>query len=503
MSAGAATARMAGAELVSIEPQQLLDSVAKLLKSGGRMQMAYAWHPSRDRLELRYVASRAAGQDFLVWRCDARAPVPSVAGVSPLLGWYEREITDLHGLEFSGHPEPHHLVLHQGARPATPPLDPAYPDGTRMPFEPAATKVPEVQSPEVQRLPFGPVRADVMESAEFIFYYVGEHILHFHPQLFFKHRGMEKRFEGQSPSSAVVLAERVSGVGSVAHALAFCQAVEHAASCTVPRRARLLRSLLAELERLYNHLHYLGHLADTTTLKVGNAEGKLLEERAKQINGRLTGSRFLRGLLVPGGLRRDLDPKPWLGEALEDLHRDVTTYAAKLESTNSYLDRLMTTGILSRDVAFDQGATGPIERASGLDRDLRRDHAYAAYGDLVLTVPSMTGGDAHARAQVRIAEIDASLAMIGQVLDLLADGPVRTDCDPAPDSQGLGWAESPRGSLFYAVHIGNDGTFARVKIKSPSFSNWRVFPFTVHDSNMMDYAINEASFGLTVAGCDR
>jgi Ni,Fe-hydrogenase III large subunit len=80
---------------------------------------------------------------------------------------------------------------------------------------------------------------------------------------------------------------------------------------------------------------------------------------------------------------------------------------------------------------------------------------------------------------------------------------VRVDCVPPPDSEGLGWAESPRGTLFYAVHVGSDGKLSRVKIKSPSFSNWRVFPFTVHDSNMMDYAINEASFGLTVAGCDR
>ncbi len=503
MTAGAATARMAGAELVAIEPRQLPHAISELIDSGGRMQMAYAWHPSRDRLELRYVASRAPKEDFLVWRCEARGPVPSVASISPLLGWYEREITDLYGLEFSGHPEPYRLVLHQGASPVMPPLDPGYPVGAQMPFEAAASRVPEVQSPDVQRLPFGPVRADVVESAELIFFYVGEHILHLHPQLFFKHRGMEKRFEGQPPASAVVLAERVSGVGSFAHGLAFCQAVEHAARSIVPRRALLLRSLLAELERLYNHLHYLGHLADTTTLKVGNAEGKLLEERAKQINGRLTGSRFLRGLLIPGGLRRDLDPGAWLGEALERLHAEATAYAAMLESTNSYLDRLMTTGILSREVAFDQGATGPIERASGLDRDLRRDHPYAAYGDLSLTVPSRTSGDAHARAQVRIAEIDASFAIIQRVLELLADGPVRTECEPLPDTEGLGWAETPRGSLFYAAHIGSDGKLARVKIKSPSFSNWRVFPFTVHDSNMMDYAINEASFGLTVAGCDR
>jgi formate hydrogenlyase subunit 5 len=360
-----------------------------------------------------------------------------------------------------------------------------------------------VENPDVQRLPFGPVRADVVESVELIFFYVGEHILHLHPQLFFKHRGMEKRLEGRSLSSAVVFAERVSGVGTFAHALAFCQAVERAAGCAVPQRALMLRSLLAELERIYNHLHYLGHLADTTTLKVGNAEGKLLEERAKQINGRLTGSRFLRGLLIPGGLRRDLDPKPWLGEALEELRRETATYVAMLESTNSYLDRLITTGVLGRQVAFDQGATGPIERASGLDRDLRRDHPYAAYGELPLAVAARSSGDAHARAQVRIAEIDASIALIQRILLLLADGPVRTDCTPLPCTEGLGWAESPRGSLFYSVHFGADARLARVKIKSPSFSNWRVFPFTVHDSNMMDYAINEASFGLTVAGCDR
>ena len=90
-----------------------------------------------------------------------------------------------------------------------------------------------------------------------------------------------------------------------------------------------------------------------------------------------------------------------------------------------------------------------------------------------------------------------------RILLLLTEGDVRTPCPPVPLAEGLGWAESPRGSLFYAVHLGGNGRLARVKIKSPSFSNWRVFPFTVHDSNMMDYAINEASFGLTIAGCAR
>jgi Ni,Fe-hydrogenase III large subunit len=265
----------------------------------------------------------------------------------------------------------------------------------------------------------------------------------------------------------------------------------------------MLRSLLAELERLYNHLHYFGHLCNTTTLKVGEAEGKLLEERAKQINGKLTGSRFLRGLIKAGGLRRDLRPGSWLSESLELLREEVAKYLDRLENSDSHLDRLITTGVLNARVARDQGATGPIARASDVDLDLRRDHPYAAYADLPLIVPVKKSGDAHARAQVRMEEIDASFALMQRVLLLLQDGPIAAECNPPPRAEGLGWVESPRGALFYAVHFAADGTLARVKIKSPSFSNWRAFPFTVHDSNMMDYAINEASFGLTIAGCDR
>ena len=194
------------------------------------------------------------------------------------------------------------------------------------------------------------------------------------------------------------------------------------------------------MERLYNHLHYFGHLCHTTTLKVGEAEGKLLEERAKQLNTRLTGSRFLRGLLTPGGLRRDVSPANWLKPELETLRHKFSRYAAHMENTDSHLDRLITTGKLDRRVAFDQGATGPIERASGIDRDLRRDHPYAAYAEIPPTVAVRETGDAHARAQVRMAEVDASIALIDHAINSLPDGSIRVDCNTAPNTEGLGWA---------------------------------------------------------------
>jgi formate hydrogenlyase subunit 5 len=489
----------------ALRPAELKEAAAKLLASGGRMQMAYAWYPKPRQLELRYVASVPGQVPFAIWRCEADGSVPSLANTCPLLGWYEREITDLFGLPFADHPQPQRLVLHEGVNPRLPPFDPDYPADEPLRVESNMQAVPELGGAEadVQLLPFGPVRADVTESAEFLFFYVGEAILHYQPQLFFKHRGMEKRFEGLELARGVVLAERVSGVGSFAHALAYCQALEAAANCEVPARAKHLRVLLAEMERLYNHLHYFGHLCDTTTLKVGHAQGILLEERAKQLNTRLTGSRFLRSLLCHGGLRRDLTPGPWLAAELDALDDQFASYARHMESTASHLDRLITTGKLDRRTAFDQGATGPIERASGIDRDLRRDHPYAAYADLPPAVAVRQDGDAHARAQVRMAEVEASIALIKRAIETLPDGPVCADCETPPNSEALGWAETPRGTLFYAVHIGGDGKLARVKIKSPSFSNWRVFPFTVHETNMMDYGINEASFGLTIAGCDR
>ncbi len=462
------------------------------------MQFAYAWTGRGGDSESRYVVALPGPAGFEIWVLKSADVVPSLAPIWPLISWYEREMADLNGIQFANHPDLHPLVLRDGAS--------VRENGAGFLQNPPTNggqRLPTIEAKDVQRLPFGPIRADVFESAEFTFFYIGEHIIHYQPRLFFKHRGMEKCFEGRSPNQGVVVAERVSGVGSIAHALAYCEAVERAAERQAPVRARALRVLLSELERIYNHLHYLGHLCHTTTLRVGEAQGKLLEERAKQLCARLTGSRFMRSLLVPGGLRHDLTPDLWLGEALEALRAEFVAYVERLEASESHLDRLITTGLLPKHIAFDQGATGPVERASGLDRDLRRDHPYAHYAELPVSVTTLPEGDAYARERIRIAEIEASFTLCQRVLLLLEPGEIRSECIAPPNSEGLGWVEGPRGSLFYAVHIGSDGKLARVKVKSPSFSNWRAFPFTVHDTNMMDYGINEASFGLTIAGCDR
>lgn len=487
-------------------PHEVPQACQELVEAGARLQMAYAWFPEPGGpAEVLYLADRGPHEPFPLLRCRLTKnmrPLESLATRIPLLGWYEREMIDLCGIAFQNHPEQHPLVLHEGTYSSIPPLDPRYPKDQAIEYTSSLWELPPMEGNDVQILPFGPVRGDVLESAQIVFYYVGEAILHCHPRLFFKHRGMEKRFEGLSPTMGVLIAERVSGVDSVAQSLAFCQAIETASQCEIPERARYLRSILAELERLYNHLHYLGHLCHTTTLKVGEAQGKLLAEQCKQLNGDFTGSRFLRGLLKPGGLRRDLNLDALPGR-LRKLEPAIEEYTQALEATNSHLDRLITTGHLPQQTAFDQGATGPIKRASGIARDLRCDHPYAAYDRLAMDIPMRTEGDAHARSQVRMEEIRNSMALLLQAIEDMPEGAVDTEITWPSGGEGLGWCEGPRGSIYYCVHFDRAGKLARVKVKSASFSNWRVFPFTVHDTNMMDYAINEASFGLTMAGCDR
>ncbi len=498
---------MKNCTFTTLSPDQLGVATDDLLARGGRIQAAYAWFPTPEAAQLRYLATVPGRREFAGWQVDVGAgpvlTIPSLAGKCPLIGWHEREIMEMSGIRFDGHPEPERLVTAFLPQQEHGPLEPVGTSRASAACSLSAPALPRVSGKHVQLLPFGPVRADVVESAQFIFYYVGEGILHYHPNLFLKHRGMEKQFEGIDIERGVLLAERVSGVDSVAHALAYVQAVEDATACEVPPRARWLRIIAAELERVYNHLHYLGYLCHTTTLKVGEAQGKLLEERAKQINALASGSRFLRSVIWPGGVRRELDVVA-IAEGVAALWGEFDQYIDLIGRTTSHLDRLISTGALSQQLAFDQGATGPVERASGIDRDLRRDHPYAAYDVLCPVVMIEPEGDAHARMKVRISELRASLALLDDAISQGAPaGPLIEPCQRAANVEGLGWAESSRGTILYALHLDEHGHVARAKIKEPSFSNWRVFPFTVHDSNMMDYAINEASFGLTISGCAR
>src|SRR5207249_9578894 len=300
---------------------------------------------------------------------------------------------DLFGIRFIDHPDPRPLVRH-GFWPADfhplrkdePVPGPFVDDGRPFPFK-------QVGGEGVYEIPVGPVHAGVIEPGHFRFSVLGETIIDMKARLYWTHKGTEKLFEGRVPADGVPLAERISGDTTVGHALAFSQAVEAAAGLEVPARARHLRVLLLEMERLYNHVGDFGMIANDMGFAVAHSHCFRIRERLLRLNKHVTGNRLLRGGIVPGGVGSDLPAGLDLRSDLEAALKDFEEIVALALDNTLVRDRLEGTGRLTTRTARDHGVLGYVARASGLDADVRRDHPFAAYGELDFKVPVLQTGD--------------------------------------------------------------------------------------------------------------
>ena len=391
---------------------------------------------------------------------------PGAAGypaLTPLVGaafWYERVIHDQFGVVPRGHPRLAPLVLHGSAE------DHALPR--------------HVAGYGMFTIPHGPVRSGVMESIEYLVETPGEAIPHLNMRVFYKHRGIEKRFEGMSAADGVLLAERAEGIASVAHALAYCHAIERIAGCSPPELAA--------------------------------ARFAVHKERVLRLVSGLCGSRFGRGVVVPGGVsaRPRMSPGALLTE-LGRLEKAVMADADSLMATSSFLDRLRTTGPLTPARAREHGALGPIGRASGFSADARTERPYDAYPSLgLLPVRAHETGDALARLAVRWDEVVQSFDLLRRVARELAGtaagelagtdggGATAAACEPAA-GRAAGWAEAPQGEVLYDVTL-EDGRISRCHPRSASFHNLVLMHDVFAGDILTDFPFIEASFGLSVAG---
>ncbi len=433
---------------------------------------------------------------------SAVTEVPSLAALQYPASRFEREIRDQFGIRAVGHPDPRPLVKH-GFWPAD--QYPLRKDARLTPFADDGQPFPftEVGGEGVYEIPVGPVHAGVIEPGHFRFSVMGETIIDMKSRLYFTHKGTEKLFEGRDPLDGVELAERVSGDTSVGHALAYCQAVEAAAAADVPQRARLIRVVLLELERLYNHVGDFGAIANDTGFAVAQAHCLRVRERLMRLNKRLTGSRLLRGIVAPGGLAREVELTSAVPDevdaALADFHEIVDIC---LRNT-LVRDRVQGTGVLHADLARDYGVLGYVARASGIDLDARRDHPCAAYDQLGVCVAVMTGGDVMARAMVRVEEARESTRLIRQACALARSGPVRVPITGStPYRAAFGIVEGWRGRIVHWIATGNDGRLHRVKIVDPSFFNWPALSHALVGNIVPDFPLCNKSFNQSYSGND-
>jgi Ni,Fe-hydrogenase III large subunit/Ni,Fe-hydrogenase III component G len=419
---------------------------------------------------------------------------------------YERKIRSFFGLEPVGHPQPQQILLHENWPADLFPLRKDFnwqerPAEAHTPYE-----FQRVEGEGIYEIPVGPVHAGIIEPGHFRFSVAGEEIILLEAKLGYTHRGIEKLFEVLPLEKKVRLSERVSGDTSFTHSLAFCQAVEKLAGIDIPEKAKYLRVLFSELERLANHFNDIGFIMSDTGYSFGGSHGARLREMVMQWNERLTGSRFLRGVNAIGGVTRDITPdvRRALLTDLEELLIDFKQVIEISENSSSLLNRLQGTGTLDAQIALDHGVTGLAGRAVGLEHDARIDYPYAAYDRLTFMIARENAGDVRSRLYVRIKEVYSSIALLCQSLGKMADGEIRGSGEVTlkPDSHAIGIAEGWRGDIVYFVVTDSAGSITRVDVRDPSFINWTVLGHAGKDNVIPDFPLINKSFNLSYSGND-
>lgn len=485
-------------------PIDMLERVALHLRKHDWRLGTIVATDEQNALSLRYCFYRALepGWLHLLVQVDQQARrVPSLTPVYISADRHEREVEDLFLVSFAGHPRLGDFVLH----------DDKWAENIGLMRPQVAATKPSVRSWKPHRvleepgafvMPLGPVFSGHAESALFLLETVGEDVVRAVPRLFYKYRAIEKLAEGRSIADVLLLVERCNGTNAIGNAWAYCNAVETALPIVVPARAHMLRTFLAELERVRHHVGAIRDICESTALSVAANEAAAYEEELLRLCARLTGHRYLFGLLAIGGLARDLAAADlaWTLAGVRKVQPHLTSLRHDLERTGSFLDRIEDVGIISPEQARTFELIGPMARASDMVIDMRVAHAYGQYPDVDFVVPTEREGDGFARLRVLFSEIEQSIRILEQ-LPTTIDGSVRADVRASTGS-ALGWAEAPRGASLHWVDI-VDGRIKRYHCVPPSFRNWHGFHIATEDFAFQDFPIILATLDLSVAENDR
>ena len=447
--------------------------------------------PERDSgLRLIAVVARPGREELMLTSTRVESGFPALTPRFPQAHLFEREIAEEWGVSPEGHPWLKPVRF----------LDPSGPG-------PGVMEYFRVAGDEVHEVAVGPVHAGVIEPGHFRFQCHGERVLHLEISLGYQHRGIERALEGGPGKRTPHLVDAIAGDTSVGHALAYSVVVEALAGIEVPPRGRALRAVALELERMANHAGDFGALAgDVGYLPAAAYCGRI---RGDLLNLTLLacGSRMGVGWVRPGGVAADLSPADTavIGGAVLGLTAELARSFELIRANTTVRGRLEETGVLSRDIAESLGMVGPAARASGLDRDVRRDHPEGLYQEAAIPVATRDTGDAFARAGVRSLEVAHSAEFIARILSSLPQGPVRRNGvlpRLAPERIAVSLVEGWRGEICHTAVTDGDGRFRRYKIVDPSFHNWTGLAMAMRDQPISDFPLCNKSFNLSYSGHD-
>ena len=411
----------------------------------------------------------------------------------------ERAANDLFGLAAEGLPDTRPWLDHNnwGVR---------FPLGERIDAlsQPVPYRFLSVEGDGVNQIAVGPVHAGIIEPGHFRFTASGETVVRLEQRLGYVHKGIEGLMTGASLERAVQLSARVSGDSTVAYAYAFSKAVETALELVVPDRAVWLRALLAELERLANHLGDIGAICNDASFALMHAHCSVLRESVLRAANSAFGHRLMRDIIVPGGVTRDIDDRgrEAIHAALDNIRLRFPALVELYDNTASLQDRTVDTGVLKPALAKQYAAGGYIGRASGRSFDARRTLAYPPYDSLRFEVPVLNEGDVNARVWIRVREVEQSLSLIDQILEQLPDGALRTDAGHRREArEGMAIVEGFRGDVLVWLRL-RDGRIERCHLRDPSWFQWPLLEAAIEGNIVADFPLCNKSFNCSYSGQD-
>ncbi|MCR5175494.1 MAG: NADH-quinone oxidoreductase subunit C [Anaerovibrio sp.] len=430
----------------------------------------------------------------------------SITHVVPGAAWYEREIRDMFGLVPKGHPDLRPLVLHEGFPENFYPLRKNVSVNAKVQGD-RKYKMRTAKGEGLFEVPVGPIHAGIIEPGHFRFSQAGEAMLQLDAKLFYTHRGIEKAVEGKTPYEALPIIERICGACSIANTWSFCQGAEKIAGVLVPRRAEIIRTLLMELERITNHVGDLGNIPAGVGFNPAISLGGRLKEKMMRLCEAVAGNRFLRGFIVPGGVRQDITEElaEHIHEVLDDVADGVEDLSVMFAEQENFQNRIQTTGIVRNRTAVDLAMVGVGARASGFAHDSRSDFDYGVYSELNFKPFTKSMGDVAARILVRIGELSASFEMVDSLLEMLNGCPNDDLVADMKYGAGEGWgiSESARGSNFHYLVLDDAGKIDRLFVRSASYPNWPALTVAVQGDIIPDFPLINKSFELCYACIDR
>lgn len=492
--------------VASVPCAQIAHYAELCVKAEAPLSFMYATDERATRSVYVVHAVFAADDGFVTLAADIPADKPSYPSLTESImaaHWFERLIHDQFGIVAEGHPDWRRLVHHENIPEGTYPLRKDFKWNTKLPHAAVPYPMHAVEGKGIYEIPVGPIHAGIIEPGHFRFNVRGERIITLEGKLFFKHKGVEKLVEGKTPQEALPFIERISGDMVVGHTLAYVQAVERATGASVPERAQHLRVLWSELERASAHVFDMGNMGGNGTgFTFMAAQGFRMVEDMRRMYTSLAGHRFLRGAITLGGAH-DIDEagKTDILETIERVERDMKKVLAIANASDGLKERFETTGVLSYAAAQAYGARGLPARASGIDRDMRRDNPYAAYDTLIPEVIVELSGDVAARFEMRARELAESFRLIRECLENLPKGSVQAKI-PSKAGSALGWAESWRGGVIDWVRLDAEGRIDRCAISDPSFCNWALFGELAPGNIVPDFPLCNKSLNLSYSGTD-